>query len=114
VRLEEFFVKYARGRGVVMAGKLAVTMRRLLSTRSPRPPLPAISLAPPRLVTGKLKNSVSVVPTAHGARVVVWAPYAPFLEYGSPARKGFPHKFVKPALAELGLTGRASGLLRRG
>jgi hypothetical protein len=113
VRIEEFFVKYARGRGVTMAQRLAVTMRRLLSTRSPRPPLPAIPLAPPRLVTGRLKNTVSVVPTARGARVVVWAPHAPHLEYNT-TRKGFPHKFVKPALVELGITGRASGLLRRG
>lgn len=116
MRLEEFFLKYRRGAGVGVANEFAAEIRRILSvqapvrtTRSGRivAATRATPYAPPRMVTGALRRSVAVVPTAHGARVVVWKPYGVPLEKGTSVA-GFPHKFVAVALENLGLSGRAT------
>ena len=35
IRLSEYFEKYAKGRGVMMADKLAIELRRVLSVQAP-------------------------------------------------------------------------------
>lgn len=115
-RLEEFFQKYARGAGVGMATKLKNEMQKVLSvkalTRISKSGkvvalTRAIPHAPPRSVTDRLRTNITVVHTAHGARVVVWTPYGVPLEQ-SVTMPGFPHKFVAVALENLGLVGRNS------
>lgn len=117
MQLSEFFKKYARNRGVLTAEALAVEIRKVLSVRAAvrrtkGGNLVAINkakpFAPPRMITGKLRNSVKVVRTAHGARVVIYSKYGAALEYG---RKwaGWPHKFLAVAMHKLGLKGRHSG-----
>lgn len=113
-RLEEFFKKYARGRGVGIADKFAANLRkkvghqtRTRTTASGRvvAVFPAKPFAPPRKVTGYLQSSIKVYRTAHGARVVVWAPYSVPLERLT-RWYGWPHAFVKPVLKAMKLTGR--------
>ncbi len=116
MRLEEFFEKYKRGAGVGMAERLKTEMQRVLSVRAPTritrsgrvvATTRAVPFAPPRMVTGRLRERITVVQTAHGARVVVWTPYGVPLEH-SESMPGFPHKFVAVALENLGLVGRNS------
>ena len=90
------------------AQELARELRRLLSVQAPNPPGRAVPFAPPRRVTGKLLESTKVHPTAHGARVVVYAPYSVPLEK-SKKWYGWPHAFLSVALRNLGLAGRHSG-----
>ncbi len=103
-RLEEFFQRYARGRGVGIAHEFAQRVRKKLSVRGAKG-TPAIRLAPPRLITGDLYRSVKEIATRNGVRVVVWKPYGFYLEY---SRKN-PHRFLKPVLEEMGLEGKNSG-----
>ena len=114
-RMEEFFKRYARGRGVMMAERLHAALGDILSLQAPTrmtrggrivAATPAFPNAPPRRVTGKLKDSRRVIRTAHGARVAVFAPYAMPLERRRDLR-GFPHKFMSVALERLGISGRA-------
>jgi len=116
MRLEEFFEKYARGRGVMIAEQLAKEIRGVLSVQAPVrisrsgkivATTKAKPFAPPRRVSGKLQKSVKVVRTKHGARVVVFAPYAASLEYTT-KWAGWPHKFVQVAMRKMGLRGRHS------
>lgn len=120
-RLEEFFKKYAKGRGVTVADQLAVEVRRVLSVKAPIrrtasgklvAATPAIPFAPPRMVTGALRNSVKVIPTTHGARLVIWKPYGLYLEM-SKRYHGWPHKFLAVALRKLGIKGRSSSRILR-
>ena len=114
MRLEEFFKKYARGRGVAIAKQFKVELQQVLSVQAPTrrtrsgrlvATTRAKPYAPPRRVTGRLQARITVVETAHGARVVVWTPYAVPLEK-SKRMRGFPHKFLAVALRNLGLSGR--------
>lgn len=116
MRLEEFFKKYARGAGVGMAHAFKRELQRVLSVQAPTrrtrsgrivATTRAKPYAPPRRVSGRLRERISVVPTAHGARVVVWTPYGVPLEKSTRMR-GFPHRFIFVALANLGLIGRNS------
>lgn len=106
MRLEEFFRKWCRGRGVKKAEELAAETRKVLSVRG-TPGTPAVPFAPPRMITGNLRGKIRVVPTAHGARLVAWAPYAAPLEK-SKRWYGWPHRFLSVAMARLGLKGRHS------
>ena len=114
MRLEEFFKKYARKRGVTVAEEFAKRLRQKVGkqapirrTRSGRvvATTSAIPFAPPRRVTGRLQRSIKVVRTAHGARVVIWAPYSVPLEK-SRRWWGWPHAFVSVVLREMDLSGR--------
>lgn len=116
MRLEEFFQKHARGAGVRVAEQFKRELQVVLGVPAPTrvtrggrivATIPAIPFAPPRTVTGRLRERITVVRTAHGARVVVWTPYGVPLER-STVRSGFPHKFVQVALERMGLEGRAS------
>lgn len=102
MKLKEYFIRYARGRGVQMADRLAARIRAKLSNRSPLPPARAIPHAPPRLRSGRLRGSVKVRRTLRGATLMVGAPYGRILE-NSTTPKGFPHRFVRPSMKELGL-----------
>ena len=108
MRLEEFFQKWARGRGVLVADKLATEIRRLLSVQAPVRRTASGKLvattratpgAPPRKVSGDLYRSVRVHRTAHGARVVIYKWYSVPLEHRG-------HPFLSVALANLNLKGR--------
>jgi hypothetical protein len=61
--------------------------------------------APPRRVSGRLKDSVKVQRTAHGAKLTIYAPYAVMLEK-SKYPYGFPHAFLRLAMVYLGIRGR--------
>ncbi len=104
MRLQEFFQKHARARGILMAEKLAKEVRRLLSVPAPVrrtaggrlvATVRATPGAPPRAITYTLYNSVSVQRTTNGAKIAV------YLERGG-------HPFFSVALADLGLKGRNS------
>lgn len=104
MRLHEFFQKWARKRGVTMAEKLAVEIRKLLSV--PYPPASKPGESPHRR-TGKLQGSVTVIRTKRGASVQVYAPYAKFLEpkpYGEGRRnKRNERPFFARVMRKLGL-----------
>jgi hypothetical protein len=115
-QLAEMFQRYARGRGVQIAHKLAVEMRRVLSVQAPTRVLPsgrivartkAKPFAPPRRVTGKLQSSVKEVRVKNGVSVRVYAVYGYPLEKSTRWR-GWPHKFVSVALRNIGIRGRNS------
>lgn len=116
MRLAEMFQRYARGAGVKIAEQFAKELRQVVGvqaqtrvTRSGKlvATTRAVNQAPPRRVSGKLQRSIKVIRTSTGnASVQIYAEYAWYLE----KRTGgsFPHKFVKIALQNLGLTGRNS------
>lgn len=112
-QMREFFKRYARQRGVMMADKLAEEIKRVLSVQAPvrvtrRGKLvaatKAVPFAPPRRVTGKLQRSVKVKRTTKGATVVIYQPYGLPLET-STRWWGWPHIFVARAKANLGIRG---------
>ena len=114
MRLEEFFVKHARGAGIKIGHRFAVELRTILSVQAPLrvtrggrvvAATRATPFAPPRRVTGRLQGSVREVPTKHGLRVAVFKPYAVPLEK-SARWFGWPHRFVQPVLRMMGLVGR--------
>lgn len=105
MKLEEWFQKYCRNRGMVLAEKLLARVRKKLSKRAPVKitrggnlvaRTPALPGAPPRYVTGRLYKSVTLRRTARGAVLTIAAPYASFLEVSD-------HKFLAPAKKELGI-----------
>lgn len=100
MRLEEFFVKWARSRGKGIGHEFAQRIRKKISVPGSKG-TPAIKLAPPRLITGELYRSVKEIPTRNGMRVVVWKPYGFFLEHSIKN----PHRFIKPVLEEMGIKG---------
>lgn len=113
-RLEEFFVKYARDRGIQKCEELQREVKRILNVQAPVrltksgrivAAEPASPYAAPRKVTGALRNSVKVVRTAHGARLVIWKPYGFWLEKLT-KWYGWPHVFLEVAMYRLGLRGR--------
>lgn len=113
-RLEEFFKRYARGRGIAKAEELRRELDKILSVRAPTritksgrvvAATPATPYAPPREVTGALRRSVKIVRTEHGARLVVWKPYGFFLEKVT-KWYGWPHLFMAWALERVGVRGR--------
>jgi len=115
-QLSEFFKKLAPGRGVMVADKLAVMLRKVLSVRArTRRTLtgkvvaaePAIPFAPPRYVTGILSKSVKVRRTARGALLQIFAPYAVPLERGK-KWYGWPHQSLARALRDLKIKGRSA------
>ena len=110
-KLEDFFVRYARERGIKVAEHFAVELRKTLSTRAATRRtasgrlvaiFPALPYAPPRYVSGRLYKSVTVRKTARGATVVIMAPYGLPLEHGG-GRMRTPHPFWKPTRERLGL-----------
>ena len=94
VGMEEFFKRWARQRGVMMAEAFAARMRlnvgKQAATRRTASGrlvaiFPARPGAYPRRVSGALQKSIRVVKTAKGAKVRVGnakVPYATALEYG--------------------------------
>lgn len=116
MRLSEWFKKYARGRGVGVAEELKRRLQAKLSVQAPLrvtkggrvvAATKATPYAPPRRVLGDLLRSVVVVRTAHGARLVIYAPYGWPLEK-SKKWHGWPHAYLSVVLAEMGITGRNS------
>lgn len=116
MQLNEFFQKWARGRGVTVGHEVAVEVRRLLSVQAPTrrtrfgrlvATARAKPFAPPRMVTRRLRNSVREIPTKHGMKLVVYAPYAAPLEK-SHRWRGWPHRFLSVALESVGTRGRNS------
>ncbi len=72
MRLEEFFIKWARGRGVTMADQLAREMRIIVGVQAPvrvgrggrvYATTPAKPHAPPRRVSGNLQRKIRVIRT---------------------------------------------------
>lgn len=113
-QLGDFFRRYARGRGVTMADKLAKEIKDVLSVQAPIKrtrsgrivaSTKATPFAPPRKVTGKLQKSVRVQRTRNGAKLIIDAPYGLPLET-STRWWGWPHKFIAVAMERLGLRGR--------
>lgn len=108
--LSEFFKRYARNRGVMMAEAFLKKMRENIGvqaavrrTRSGRLVAiwSAIPGAYPRRVSGKLWKSARVVKTSKGAKVRVGnsrTPYAAKLEYGPG-----DHAYFYRTLKEMGL-----------
>ena len=84
-RLEEFFRRYARNLGVKIAEEVRKEAIRLSSTRYPPASKPG---RPPKMRTGRFRNSIKIVKTANGCRLIFWAPYSSFLLKGT--------KFMKP------------------
>jgi hypothetical protein len=82
---------------VQLAEQLKKTMQQIVSVPG-NPKEPAKRYAPPRRITGRLMKGIK----RRKNRVIVEAPYAWFLEY-TYKRKSFPHKFILPALRQLGL-----------
>lgn len=114
MRLGEFFRKHAKQRGVAIGHRFAENLREILNvqapvrwTRSGRmvAARKATPFAPPRKVTGRLRRSVTEIPTVNGLKVVVYSPYAVPLEK-SHRFAGWPHWFVSIVLKRMRLTGR--------
>ena len=105
MQLSEFFQKYARKRGVMIAEQLAKEIREMISVPYPPASRPG---KPPRRRSGKLLRSVKVVRTATGARVQIGKGlpglYASYLEYGT--RKMLPRPMLKTAMRRMGLKSR--------
>lgn len=114
MRISEWFKKYARGRGVSMAYALEKELKRVVGKQAPTrttrtgkivATTKAKPFAPPRRVSGNLQKKIRVVRTAHGARVVMYAPYSVRLEYSN-RWYGWPHRALAVALKNLGLKSR--------
>jgi hypothetical protein len=90
--MDQFLDEVTADMGRWLADELVRQMREVCSVPG-SPDTPARPYAPPRRITGKLIKSIR----RRGRTVVVEAPYAGYLEFGT-ARKGFPHAFVDKAL----------------
>lgn len=115
VTMKEWFKAYARGRGIAMAKQFERKLKEKLSTPAATyvtpggrvvPLFPAQPFAPPREVTGELKQGVKMIRTKTGARVQVirgtnrkipW-----WLERGTRTMRT-PHPFFNVVLEEMGL-----------
>ena len=102
MQLSEFFYRFARKRGVMMAEELAKEIRKAISTPYPPASRPG---RPPHMRTGKLLRSVKVVRTLLGARVQIGKGlpgfYASYLEYGTRNMKARP--YFSRAMKKLGI-----------
>lgn len=111
----ERFQKYAQGRGFTVAEKLLRQLRKKLEVKAKTRWTkggrivardPAIPFQPPRIVTGKLRNSLKInLVMRRGvkvAQITTNVKYARYLEW-SKKWYGWPHQFIRPALKELKL-----------
>lgn len=112
-QLREFVLTIGKNKAKYLVHKMAEETRRLLSVQAPVrlttggrlvATTPATPGAPPRKVSGKLYKSVKEQETKHGAQLIVYAPYAWYLEKSTQ----HPHPFFRVMLKNLGITGRNS------
>lgn len=89
MNLNQFFERYARGRGVMMADALAKEIKQISSDPYPPASKPG---KPPHRRSGKFVSGVHVIRTTNGALVRFYAPYSKFLIYGT------KHMDPRPAL----------------
>lgn len=109
--LVDRFRKYEKERGWTIGQQLVQQLKLILSVKAPTRVTrsgrivaitPAIPFAPPRLVTGKLRGSVKLTRYKQLARLIISAPYARPLEF-SRRWYGWPHKFIRIVLEQMGI-----------
>ena len=98
MNLSQWFERYARGRGVQMADKLAKEIKAISSDAYPPASRPG---KPPHLRSGKFVSGIHVIRTANGALVRFYAPHSKFLIYGTKNMK--PRPALQIAAKKLGL-----------
>ena len=80
MNLNQFFERYARGRGVTIADKLA---KEIISISSEPYPPASRPGKPPHKRSGKFVGGIHVIRTANGALLRFYAKHSKFLIFGT-------------------------------